>query len=743
MIANTQRPFCVFCGNWIVGLGSTGRGLALAFALALAAAAVPAAAEKYVHTPGPDWAPYAHSVEIAPGGVFDYSANLDAPAGKYGALRATQAGHFEFENRPGVRARFWGPNLTFTANYFSKAEAGRVASRFARSGYNTVRFHHFDRDLVRKGGNSWELDPKKLDQLDYLFAAMKKRGVYINIDLFSSRTFSNAEIAAFGFSGGRLTADSYKGLVPISEAAYNSWARYAKNLLTHKNPYTGLTWAEDPALIGICPLNEDQLFNRISDPGVLALYKKAFTGSGAGTEKEAGMRSSPAWNRFVIEKQIRSNARIFAFLRSLGVKALLTGANSERTQSESFLREHFDYVDNHAYWDHPKFPGRPWQPPFAFNQKKASSGGAGAEGGVPGKLFAARIYGRPFTVTEFNFCRPNQYRAEGAVLMPAYAGLQDWDALYNFQYAKDRESALDGAMDNYFALANDPVGIIADRVGALLFLRADIAPARGALVWAARPEEAFSDQWLRYPGTFTRLGLVTRLGSLTGQPAAVLARADKAHAIAAAVIGQGKRFSPPEPLPAKTYLAGDTLHTSLQRDGVLPAGSINAAATHFKSDTGEIELRADDGSVKVVTPRSELFVAPARADLTGGIVSITDNTADAAINIVSLDGSPLAESRRILVTHLTDAIPQGATFGAPDRKLIHEWGTGPHLVRRGEASLTLRLPAAAAGEWKAWAVDATGARTKEIPLRKENDAFIMTVATITPEGTQLAYELAR
>jgi hypothetical protein len=21
MIANTQRPFCVFCGNWIVGLG--------------------------------------------------------------------------------------------------------------------------------------------------------------------------------------------------------------------------------------------------------------------------------------------------------------------------------------------------------------------------------------------------------------------------------------------------------------------------------------------------------------------------------------------------------------------------------------------------------------------------------------------------------------------------------------------------------------------------------------------------
>ncbi|MDR1011160.1 MAG: glycosyl hydrolase family 5 [Opitutaceae bacterium] len=713
---------------------------ALTLVLALAATAS-ARAGKYVHKPGPDWAPYAHSVEIAPGGVFDYSANLDAPAGKYGALRATQAGHFEFENRPGVRARFWGPNLTFTANYFSKTEAGRVADRFARSGYNLVRFHHFDRDLVRAGNNSWELDPEKLDQLEYLFAAMKKRGVHITIDLFSHRFFSDAERDAFGVTHKHVSHAIFKGLVPISEAAWQSWARYAKNLLTHKNPYTGLTWAEDPALIGICPLNEDQLFNRISDPEVLALYKKAFVETGAGPAADAGNRAAPAWNRFIIECEIRSDARIFAFLRGLGVKALLTGANSQSTQSQAFLREHYDYVDNHAYWDHPKFPEKEWTAPFAFHQGKATAGKVSE----PRQLFATRAFGRPFTVTEFNFCRPNRHRHEGAVLMPAYAGLQDWDALCNFQYAKDRESALDGAMDNYFALANDPIGNIGDRLGALLFLRADIAPARNAIAWAARPASAFSDQWLRYPDAFSFLGLVSRIGAFTGEPADVLARAraDKAAGITAVVFGEGKNIPPPDTVPAGAYPANDRLHTALLRDGVLPAGSINAGATHFKSDTGEIELNTGAGFLKVVTPRSELFVVPARADLTGGIVSITGNTTGAAINVVSLDGKPLAESRRILVTHLTDAIPQGATFGAPDRKLIYEWGAGPHLVHRGEASLTLRLPAAAGGEWKAWAVDATGARVREIPLRKENDVFIMTVATITPEGTQLAYELAR
>jgi hypothetical protein len=454
----------------------------------------------FIITANHDWSPYAHSVEVAPGGVFDFSHLLDAPAGKYGALRATPEGHFEFEKRPGVRIRFWGVNLLYTANFLEPAEADRLAERLARSGYNTVRLHFFDTDLVRpslaRGGNSWDLDPVMLDKLDHLFAALKKRGIYLNIDLFCIRSFSAREMADFGFGPeDKFVMDPFKGLIPVSPSAFQSWARYAKNLLTHRNPCTGLTWAEDPALIGICPVNEDALQNRISHPVVLELHKKAFVASGAGPASEAGKRSFPAWNRFIYESQARSDARIFKFLRSLGTKALLTGANYGWTEGLSFVREHYDYVDNHQYWDHPKFPGKPWQAPFAFNQKSALAENAA----LPRNIMPTRMLGRPFTVTEFNFCRPNQYRSELAILMPAYASLQDWDALYNNQYASTREMALKGGIENYFALATDPIGMIGSRVGCLIFQRGDIAPASRVIAWASRTEDACRELWRRRP----------------------------------------------------------------------------------------------------------------------------------------------------------------------------------------------------------------------------------------------------
>lgn len=52
------------------------RCLSLVFAAAAFAVAAPGPASA-----GPEWAAYEHSVEIAPGGVFDASRFADAPAG--------------------------------------------------------------------------------------------------------------------------------------------------------------------------------------------------------------------------------------------------------------------------------------------------------------------------------------------------------------------------------------------------------------------------------------------------------------------------------------------------------------------------------------------------------------------------------------------------------------------------------------------------------------------------------------
>lgn len=710
--------------------------------------AVGVASQAFIVTAGREWAPYRHTLDIAPGSVFDFSTQItqDIPAGKHGPLTVTPDGHFAFEKQPGRSVRFWGVNLCFSANYLANDEADLLAIRLARSGYNTVRFHHYDSQLIRKGGDSWELDPEKLDRLDYLFAAMKKRGIYINIDLYSARGFSAAESAAFGFGSelGKAKAH-FKAIVPINDTAFESWARFATNLLSHKNPYTGLTWAEDPALIGICPLNENPLFNRIErDSQVLALYQTAFN-AWQKDKQNVGESDTAAWARFIHETNARSDARLFAHLRSLGSKALLTGSNYTISQGLAYVRQNYDYVDAHNYWDHPKFPVNRWALPIAFGQRSPTD----ARASVSSRIMPVRIIGKPFAVTEFNICRPNRHRAEGAVLIPAYASLQDWSAMYNFQYAMSDRMAIHGDTKNYFAIAADPIGLLADRVGSLLFQRGDISPATRTIAYAVRPSEAFSSLGKLFPSDFSPVGLVSRIGSLTGEPADILSATPGLSAVVT-----GAPSSSAQSTRRKIYTANDKLLAVLQRDNVLPPDSISADGKRFISDTRQIELRANEQTVRVVTPRSELFILAPNGPgirLAGDFATVVNNTPDlpSIVSVISLraDGSPsdapvpaLAEARRILVLHLTDALPEGMTFAHSDRRLLKSWGKGPHLVRRGDATLLLRLPP---GPWKAWAVDASGARVGEISIQESGDHVTLALSTENADGTRLAYELAR
>jgi len=693
-----------------------------------------AALRSWTAAAGPEWAEHEHDRDILEGSVFDFSGQLHAPAGSHGPVFVTPEGHFAFRDRPGERVRFWGVNLCYGANFPDKETADRLAENLARSGYNSVRLHHYDREIQKKGGPSWEIDPEMLDRFDYLFAALKKRGLYVSIDLYTSRTFSPEEFAEIGFDPELAKEGTahwrFKSILPVSDKAFDLWAKFARNLLTHRNPYTGLAWGEDPALIGICPVNEDAPRGRVnSDKVVNRMYRDAFevwlgdpsTHVIPGVENESRER---AFNRFVYDRQIRHNDRLREFLRGLGVQAPLTGTNHHQNQWLAFVRERYDYVDMHPYWDHPTFPGARFQFPLQFRQHNAVKSGAR----TPRNIMPVRILGKPFAVTEFNFVRPNRYRAEGGVIMPAYAGLQDWDMLYNFDFGP---VTLPISVGGNFSIGSDPIGLIADRVGAALFLRGDIEPARGEIAFAVPVATAFTERERAFPDTFSPLGLVTRIGSLATDPETALSRRNPA-----AVVVE------PESLRAggdrRVYAADEALADNLQRDGVLPRGSISADATRYVSETGQIELRTEPGTLKVVTPRSELFVLPPDETLEGARVSVRNGLSFGTVNVVSVDGESLADSTRLLVTHLTDSLPTGARFAAPDRRLYEERGTLPHLIHRGSAELTLRL---ADGAWKAWAVSPTGARLREVPLVKTGEGWRLKVETVTAEGTQLAYEL--
>lgn len=725
--------------------------------LLLALSALPLAASDaqpatgFTVVPSDQWAPLAQPTNaIQPGGVFDFSFLNDAPAGKYGPIRISDDGRLEFTGRPGVRVRFWGVNLVSSACFIDRETADRVADRIAASGYNAVRLHHIDRGLTLDDADngtplpSGQLNPERLEQVDYLFAALKKRGIYINIDLFSLRRFNAEELVSFGLppdadkglSGGE-SARIFKTAVRFSEPAFEAWAAFARALLLHRNPHTGLTWAEDPALTGICPLNEDTDGSKIEQNPIFGhMFEREFVAwldRDDNRARHGKYGRDAAYGRFLQEVQAETDARMYSFLRDeLGVRVPLSGANHMTFQRLVFNRATYDYVDNHQYWDHPRFlPGNRFKLPFQFHQKSAVADHAQ----TPRVMMPSRIVGKPFTVTEFNYVRPNRHRAEGGLLMTAYASLQDWDGLYNFEYASSATTLTpEGDVTGGFSLASDPIGLLADRVAALLYLRGDIRPADALFPFVAEPDVAFRSRQRTFGESFPRLGLVARIGSLTGTPAAIARRPDVAGAV---VDPESASLSAAD----HVYAADDQLIGRLIADGHLPAGSLGEDGT-LRSDTGQITLNPAAGTMRLVTARSEGFALPAGETLGGDFVTAR-NTGDtpSTVTVVSIDGQPLADSRRLLVLQLSDALPTGMTFASPDRTRLEDRGGPPLLVERAMADVDLRL--AADARLHAWAVDMDGTRLEPVTLHKNGDGWRLRADTLAGAKPRFAYEIVR
>lgn len=324
---------------------------------------------------GEKWIKLDFTRETLSGSPLDFSNMLDAPAGKYGRVIINQNGHFAFEMAPGKRIKFFGVNICFDVNYMNKKEARQLVSQLARHGYNSVRMHHFDRDIFSRVTGSVDFDKEKIDKMNYLFSELKKRGFYICIDLYSSRKIRPEDNIPECSSAKN---HAMKLLIPFSKAAMNNWKQYARNLLCNKNPYTGKTWAEDPALYSLNMINEAPLtieWNRYPKliPLVEHEYIKYLKRKGIYTNKLAKKRSG-TFLRFLNETQAACIKEQMRFLRKdLKLKALLTDLNYHKSYSLQGLRNMLDFVDNHTYQDHPRFKAGHWRFPHFHNQTSAIS----------------------------------------------------------------------------------------------------------------------------------------------------------------------------------------------------------------------------------------------------------------------------------------------------------------------------------------------------------------------------------
>ena len=107
----------------------------------------------------------------------------------------------------------------------------------------------------------------------------------------------------------------------------------------------------------------------------------------------------------------------------------------------------------------------------------------------------------------------------------------------------------------------------------------------------------------------------------------------------------------------------------------------------------------------------------------------------------SLDGAPLVESSRILLTHLTNVQNSGTKYADEALTILLDWGRLPHLMRRGTAEIELRV---APGDWKVRRLSPSGRVLGEIPSRYSDGVLRFTAKTAWDEtSATYLYELSR
>lgn len=209
-----------------------------------------------------DLVPFVLPWNDASKGPTDVSFLNHVPAGKFGPIHAGPDGHLYAGDE---RIRFLGVNLCFAGTLPSAEHADGVAARMAKFGINVVRFHHMDWRgfpggyLKRDAGGKAVVDPKSLETLDNFLARLKAHGIYANINLLVGRPFAAAdglpaEIEKLDWKVRHAVGMFYPSMIELQK-------EYARGLLGHRNPQTGLTLAADPGVAFVEINNENGLMH--------------------------------------------------------------------------------------------------------------------------------------------------------------------------------------------------------------------------------------------------------------------------------------------------------------------------------------------------------------------------------------------------------------------------------------------------------------------------------------------------
>jgi len=123
---------------------------------------------------------------------------------------------------------------------------------FARLGLDAYRVHVWDREVSDREGNLVEND--HLDLLDYLLARLGDHGIKVILTPIAwwGTGYPERDPRTDGLSDGYRS----KGDMTTRREGWPGQENYLRQFITHRNPYTGVAYAEDPNLIAVEIFNE-------------------------------------------------------------------------------------------------------------------------------------------------------------------------------------------------------------------------------------------------------------------------------------------------------------------------------------------------------------------------------------------------------------------------------------------------------------------------------------------------------
>ncbi len=414
-----------------------------------------------------------------------------------------------FEN--GDPAKFWGVGVTFSRNEPvsfppTKDRAEEFAKKLKLYGFNLVRFVGIDnslRPLCKYWQQKGEFGGEMMDRLDYLISMLVENGIYYSFSINNSSLCPLESLDNSPVNTHPKPWKRYHGLRLIYPEMLSTQVGWISDFFSHKNSYTGKTYAEDPANVYFSTVNEDSVWDvyfrggkYLSSKdrewldknfnnwkiGHLANVANDQRGSGAEGEsfqKEALLALNlwkPKWLLSLPEKKIiytylteLDSALIISVrgkLKDLGYRGLITATNNWYGYGALHnVVEHGDYVEMHGYFDHPvswkgdqsRFSGKSFLKDQIGKEWLTRLGMK--DWSFPlSKSIRSALINKPLIIGEWNHAAWSPYAYEGPFLIYSFSSMQGYSGVVShtwFPYPASKNGA--DVQADAFAVSENPI----------------------------------------------------------------------------------------------------------------------------------------------------------------------------------------------------------------------------------------------------------------------------------------------